>query len=109
MAKFYGLIGFGEAVETAPGVWEDSITERPYFGDVLRNSSRLQTTDRVNDNLNISNEISIVADPYAMKNFHSMRYVTYMNTKWKVSNVTVQYPRLVLTIGDLFHGAEGGV
>jgi hypothetical protein len=109
MAKFYGLIGFGEAVETAPGVWEDSITERPYFGDVLRNSRRLQTTDRVNDNLNISNEISIVADPYAMKNFHSMRYVTYMNTKWKVSNVTVQYPRLVLTIGDLFHGAEGGV
>lgn len=109
MAKFYGLIGFGEAVETAPGVWEDSITERPYFGDVLRNSRRLQTTDRVNDNLNISNEISIVADPYAMKNFHSMRYVTYMNTKWKVSNVTVQYPRLILTIGDLFHGAEGGV
>lgn len=109
MAKFYGLIGFGEAVETAPGVWEDSITERPYFGDVLRNSRRLQTTDRVNDNLNISNEISIVADPYAMTNFHSMRYVTYMNTKWKVSNVTVQYPRLVLTIGDLFHGAEGGV
>jgi len=109
MAKFYGLIGFGEAVETAPGVWEDSITERPYFGDVLRNSRRLQTTDRVNDNLNISNEISIVADPYAMKNFHSMRYVTYMNTKWKVSNVTVQYPRLVLTIGDLFHSAEGGV
>lgn len=109
MAKFYGLIGFGEAVETAPGVWEDSITERPYFGDVLRNSRRLQTTDRVNDNLNISNEISIVADPYAMKNFHSMRYITYMNTKWKVSNVTVQYPRLVLTIGDLFHGAEGGV
>ena len=109
MAKFYGLIGFGEAVETAPGVWEDSITERPYFGDVLRNTRRLQNTDKVNDNLNISNEISIVADPYAMTNFHSMRYVTYMNTKWKVSNVTVQYPRLVLTIGDLFHGVEGGV
>lgn len=109
MAKFYGLIGFGEDVETAPGVWEDRITERPYFGDVLRNTRRLQGTDRVNDNLNISNEISIVADPYAMTNFHSMRYVTYMNTKWKVSNVTVQYPRLVLTIGDLFHGVEGGV
>lgn len=107
MAKFYGLIGFGEAVETAPGVWEDRITERPYFGDVLRNTRRLQGTDRVNDNLNISNEISIVADPYAMTNFHSMRYVTYMNAKWKVSNVTVQYPRLVLTIGDLFHGPEG--
>ena len=107
MAKFYGLIGFGEDVETAPGVWEDRITERPYFGDVLRNTRRLQGTDRVNDNLNISNEISIVADPYAMTNFHSMRYVTYMNTKWKVSNVTVQYPRLVLTIGDLFHGPEG--
>ena len=107
MAKFYGLIGFGEDVETAPGVWEDRITERPYFGDVLRNTRRLQGTDRVNDNLNISNEISIVADPYAMTNFHSMRYVTYMNAKWKVSNVTVQYPRLVLTIGDLFHGPEG--
>ena len=109
MAKFYGLIGFGESVETAPGVWEDQITERPYFGDVIRNTRRLQGAEQVNDNLNISNEISIVADPYAMKNFHSMRYVTYMHAKWKVSNVAVQYPRLVLTVGDLWHGEEGGV
>ena len=109
MAKFYGLIGFGETVETAPGVWEDAITERPYFGDVLRNTRRLQGADRVNDNLNISNEISVVADPYAMENFHSIRYVSYMNAKWKVPSVTVQYPRLVLTIGDLYHGAEGSV
>ena len=109
MAKFYGLIGFGESVETAPGVWEDRITERPYSGDVIRNTRRLQGAEQVNDNLNISNEISIVADPYAMKNFHSMRYVTYMDAKWKVSAVTVQFPRLVLTVGDLWHGAEGGL
>ena len=103
MAKFYGLVGYEETAETAPGVYEEQITERPYYGDVLRNSRRLQSADQVNDNVNISNEISIVADPYAMANFHSMRYVVYMNTKWKVSNVSVQYPRLVLTLGDLYH------
>lgn len=104
MAKYYGKIGYNESVETTPGVWEEKITERSYYGDVVRNARRLQSTDKVNDDINVNNEISIVADPYAMNNFHSMRYVEFMGAKWKVSNVEVQYPRLILTLGGLYNG-----
>lgn len=104
MAKYYGKIGYNESVETTPGVWEEKITERSYYMDVVRNALRLQSTDKVNDDINVNNEISIVADPYAMNNFHSMRYVEFMGAKWKVSNVEVQYHRLILTLGGLYNG-----
>lgn len=103
MAKWYGVIGFAELVETAPGVWAEQITKRPYFGDLIRNTRRLQSANQVNDDINVSNEISIVADPFAMNNFHSMRYVEFMGAKWKVSNVDVQYPRLNLSVGGLYN------
>ena len=104
MAKFYGKIGYAETSKTKPGVYEDATTEREYFGDLIRNTRRLQSSDKVNDDINISNEISIVSDPFAIQNFHSMRYVEFMGAKWKITNVEVQYPRLILTIGGLYNG-----
>lgn len=103
MAKFFGAIGYAETVETTPGVWEEKITERNYYGDLIRNSRRLQSSEQLNDDINISNEISIVSDPYANANFHSMRYVEFMGAKWKITNVEVQYPRLKLTLGGLYN------
>jgi hypothetical protein len=103
MAKFYGIIGFGETVETRPGVWVEQITEKPYYGDLTRNTRKLQSSENLNDDINIANEISIVADPFANNNFHSMRYVEFMGAKWKISNVEVQHPRLILTIGGLYN------
>ena len=106
MAKFYGVIGFAETSETKPGVWVEQITERNYYGDLLRNTRRLQSADQLNDNINVANEISIVADPYANQNFHAMRYVEFMGTKWKISNVDVRYPRLILTLGGVYNGEQ---
>lgn len=102
--KWFGIIGFAETIETKPGVWKDQITKREYFGDMTRNTRRLQSTDKVNDDIDISNEISIVSDPYANENFHSMRYVEFMSTKWKITSVEVQYPRLILTLGGEYNG-----
>ena len=104
MAKYYGVIGYAETVETAPGVYEEQITERNYYGELVRNTRRLQTSDQVNDNINIANEISIIADPFATQNFHAMRYIEFMGAKWKITNVEVRYPRLILTIGGLYNG-----
>ena len=104
MAKYYGAIGYAETVETAPGVYEEQITERNYYGELVRNTRRLQTSDQVNDNINIANEISIIADPFATQNFHAMRYIEFMGAKWKITNVEVRYPRLILTIGGLYNG-----
>ena len=102
--KWFGTIGYADQVETKPGVWEDEITEREYFGDLTRNTRRLQMTDKLNDDIEISNEISIVSDPYANENFHSMRYAMYMGTKWKINSVEVQYPRLILSLGGIYNG-----
>ena len=100
MAKIYGTIGYSEDVETSPGVWKNKITERFYVCDVIRNTSRWSaTSNSTNDDLNISNQFSILADPYAQLNFHMMKYIEYMGTKWKITNVEVQYPRLLLTVG----------
>ena len=104
MAKFYGKIGYANTVETKPGVYEEQIVERSYYGDLIRNTRRLQSADQVNDDINISNEISIVADPYATNNFQTMRYAIFMGTKWKISNVEVSYPRLILTLGGVYNG-----
>lgn len=104
MAKFYGKVGYAEMKETSRDVWEEVIIERDYFGDMGRNTFRLQSADQLNDNVNISNEISIVSDPYANENFHSMRYVEFMGTKWKITNVEVKYPRLILTVGGVYNG-----
>ena len=105
MAKFFGAIGFANQVETTPGVWTESIVEHEYYGDVERNTRMLQTTDQVNDNIDISSQISIVADPYANGHIHSMRYVEYMGAKWKIKTVdTSRPPRLILTVGGLYNG-----
>lgn len=107
MAKFYGNIGYAETVETAPGVWESKITKRPYYGDLIRNVRKTQSSDKLNDDINVANEISIVADPFAYQNFHAMKYVEFMGAKWKIYSVEVQYPRLILSIGGVYNGDEG--
>lgn len=104
MAKFFGKIGFATLTETTPGVWEEVITERDYYGEVIRNNRRLQGAQQLNDDISLSNEFSILADPFAVENFHSMRYLTYMGTKWKITTVDVQYPRLTLSVGGIYNG-----
>lgn len=101
MAKFYGKIGYADTKETVPGVWVEQITERNYYGELVRNTRRLESSGNLNDNINIANEISIVADPYANAHFHEMRYVEFQGARWKVSSVEVKYPRLILTLGGL--------
>lgn len=103
MSKFFGRIGYAINEEIRPGVWRDKPTVREYYGDVIRDTRQYQASDTLNDNLNISNQFSIVADPFAYENFHAMKYVEYMGTKWKISNVEVQYPRLILTAGGVYN------
>ena len=106
MAKFYGKIGFIDTSETSPGVWTSKPVGRNYYGDLTRNHKRWENAQNVNDNLTLQNEISIVADPYAMDHFQNIRYVEFMNTVWKVTAVDVQYPRLVLSIGGVYNGEQ---
>ena len=107
MAKFCGIIGFAATVEDPdnPGIWEEKIVEKQYRGDLIRVMRRTQSTSNsVNDSITISNEISIVADPYIQENMYAMRYVVFGGAKWKIETVEVEYPRLKLSIGGLYNG-----
>ena len=103
MAKFFGKIGFTKTEETAPGVYREVTTERDYRGDVLRNTRKWENGEHLNDDLNVNNQISIVADAYANENFFAMRYISWMGASWKITNVEVQRPRLILTIGGVYN------
>lgn len=108
MARFHGKVGYGETVETAPGVWEDTITEISYFGDVVRNTRRLRETgESINNDLSVGNSISIVADAYANEHFHAIRYVEWAGALWTISEVEVQSPRLLLRLGEVYNGPKG--
>lgn len=104
MAKFFGVIGYADLQETAPGVWEEVIVERKHFGDVIKNVKRNENAQTLNDNINISNRISIVADPYALNHVFALRYVEWCGSRWEVSSVEIDRPRLVLTIGGVYNG-----
>lgn len=103
MAKWHGKIGYAKMVETSPGVVEEKIITYDYRGNLTRNTRRLQGSNELNDDIVVANEISIVADPFARENFHDIRYVEFMGTNWKVSNVEVHYPELILTLGGKYN------
>lgn len=104
MGKFHGNIGFAEQYEARPGVWANRVVERGYFGDVVSLSfSSQNSSDTTNDDIRLNNRIEIVSDTYAIENFQFMKYVTYMGVKWKITNVEVRYPRLVLSIGGVYN------
>ena len=107
MAKWHGYIGYVEkGVEIEPGIYKDKMVEREYSGDSYKNNSLIQNSGNVSDDVNITNQISIVADPYATYHMYDMRYVTFQGRKWKVTNIGEQYPRLVLTLGGLYTNGE---
>ena len=106
MARFAGKIGFAQTTEseTKPGVWEDKIIERTYYGDANRRKYNNRSSNNgINDNVTVSNEISVVADLFASNNYHLVRYVEYRGVKWKVSSVVFQPPRLILSLEEVYN------
>lgn len=104
MARYCGLIGFSSTVETAPGVWEDIITERKYYGDISKDFRKSSDENKIIRNVSINNLFSIVADPFAFENLEFIKYVKYLGIAWTVESVEVQYPRLLISVGGRWNG-----
>lgn len=103
--KFSGKLGFwcGDE-ETKPGIFKPKIIERPYFGDVLKDKRTFQTSGNQNSNLVISNQISVISDVHLQNNWTSVKYVVWRGVKWSVKYIDVDYPRISLTLGDVYNG-----
>ena len=102
--KYYGRVGVSVSQETVPGVWEDTITEECLYGDVIRDIHRNDSSGEVNDNLGVSNTISVLASPFIMGHVHSIRYIEWLGGLWKVTSIEVQPPRLILSLGGVYNG-----
>ena len=104
MAKCSGVIGYALDVETQPGVWTPDITEKNYYGDIVRDNRKIVDNSQINDSLNISNNISVVSNSFMLENMAFMKYITFMKSKWNITSVDIKPPRLILTIGGLYNG-----
>lgn len=109
MSKWFGKIAFATQVEYEPGCWEDQVVERPYYGDLISNRWKREKSNGVNDNINLSNQISIVADPFALSHISTIICIEHREAKWCVTDVdTSQFPRLILTVGGVYNGDTTG-
>lgn len=106
MARFFGAVGYAVKVEQRPGVWIDQIVEHNHYGDVIRNTRRWQEGADLNDDLKLSNSISIVADLFADENFHNIKYVKWKGGVWKVTTIEINPPRLILQLGGVYNGEQ---
>lgn len=105
MARFYGKIGFSVTEETRPGIFEETYVEKMYKGYVVRNTRRWDQSEYLNDNININNDISIIADGFAVSHFGVMRYVKWMNQTFEITSATLDTDthRIILSIGGAFN------
>jgi hypothetical protein len=103
MAKFNGPIGYVQTSETSPGIWTPTVTERTYYGDVVKDFHRYDNKN-MNETLGLSNMISIVADPFAYGNTQNMRYIKFQGSYWEIKSINIQRPRILLTIGGVYNG-----
>lgn len=106
MARYAGVIGFSNSVETpvGSGVWRKSVTEREYRGSLTRIGQTFNDESSVNGEVAPATTISVVADSYAIGHFLEIKYVVWAGEKWTVSQVQFVKPRLIITLGDVFNG-----
>ena len=104
MAKWFGKIGYGVSEQIRPGVYDERIIEQEYIGDFTSIGRRLASSGNANDDIVITNTISIIADPFAISHYSNMLYVELHGAKWKAQNIQVAQPRLNITLGGLYNG-----
>ena len=104
MAKSRIKIGFATTVETCPGIWDEQIQEKIYYADVTRRYVKQNYNTTINANVDISNTLSVVANPEILTNLQSIRYVSWMGQRWSIGSIEVNYPRLILGIGGIWNG-----
>lgn len=103
MSRYYGKIGYATTVETSRGIWEQQIVERGYYGDVMSFRESIGGRDTIVGSVEIHNQISVISDPYAINNFQNARYITWHGTKWCITSIEVEYPRLIIQIGGVYN------
>ena len=105
MAKFHGKVGY-EVTGEVPGkrgIYGPHIIERRYYGNITRIVNTIMDSDQLVDDFRLNMELELMADGFALQNFNAIRYVEYMNSKWKVTAVQVRGPRIIVNFGGVYN------
>lgn len=103
MVRWTGIIGFSITKENAPGIYVEDVVERKYCGEITRDYRKNQGTDKVNTDINISNQISVVSDGYIFNNLSRMLYICFAGEKWRIESVEINDPpRITISLGGLY-------
>lgn len=109
MGRYYDVVGYVYNEETSPGVYSGVvIDERKYYGDVKNIAHKWEKSENLNDNLIVTQDISIMADAFAYTHFSAIKYLRWMGAYWKVAAVRVERPRLILSLGGVYNGPTKG-
>lgn len=105
MAKFHGKVGYEITAEdpNRPGIYVPTIVERKYYGTFTRQYNTVTDSDKLVDDFKLNMELELMADGFARENFSAIRYVEYMNSKWKVSSAQVRGPRIIVDFGGVYN------
>ena len=73
--RFHGRIGYVDTVETKPGLWEEQLVFRTYYGDVIRNTKRDSLGSKVNADIQVTNQIreNVKETGYSISAGYAMR------------------------------------
>ena len=101
--KCSGKIGYARTEETSPGVYQEIIIEKQYYGDVVRNTAQIFDSNTINSSIKLNNSISVLCNNYMSDNLGCVRYLTFKKSKWKVSSMEIKDNRIIFTLGDLYN------
>lgn len=104
--KFFGIIGYSKTVNTSPGVFIEETHEMCYEGDILRAERQYTNSGKLNDDVTLMHRISIIADPELYKHCLMIRYVKWNGINYKVTDIVIEPPRVILTLGGVYNGNE---
>lgn len=101
--KFCGKIGFAISEEIRPGYYKNKIVEKIYAGDLNRSYYRNDQATSVVGDVKLNNQLSIISDNFLLNNQGRIVYVEMYGTKWTVSAVEINPPRLIIEFQNVYN------
>lgn len=102
--RYSGKIGYATKVETAPGVWEDVITEREHVGEVIQRTERLDQANSVIPSYRTTTSFSVLSDGVLKERYSDVRYISWKGIRWSVSSVIHKFPRMEMFVAEEYNG-----
>ena len=106
MAKYSGMLGYVmPAKEDPPGIWKPSaVVEKLGRGDLFGQTINNEDVGGLSDGITVNNQLSIIMDPFVYRNLESLKYVILYGTRWEIQSLSINRPRVILTLGGVYNG-----